>query len=384
MEDHLAALILHADPPLTERLVGRLAPVLELPAGERDRLLATLRAWLGHQRHTPAVAAELHVHPQTVRYRLGRLRELFGDSLEDPERRLELELALRGDSLRPARSERLRAVSSLPDHNRTVLGAHDPQRASDLLQLEFGTRQQFADPSLEYRRLFSELLGTFMLVLVAAGGGILHAKGEITLSAAVVAPGLMVMAIILFMGAVSGAHLNPVVSIAFALRGDFPWRRVPGYIVVQLVGATLACVFLLAVLGNVKHLGATLPGPGYAPWQAFLLEVVLTTTLVSVILGTASAAQNVGTFGALGVGGYIALAGLWAAPVSGTSMNPARSFGPALVSGDWTDYWLYAAGPLAGALIAVGCAYVLRGRGGHDAAARAAASGRLPSGGPEA
>ena len=125
--------------------------------------------------------------------------------------------------------------------------------------LEFGSRQDFNDPSLAYRRLFSELLGTFMLVLVAAGGGILHAKGQISLSAAVVAPGLMVMAIILFMGAVSGAHLNPVVSIAFALRGDFSWKRVPGYIAVQLLGATLACLFLLVVFGNVAHLGATLP-----------------------------------------------------------------------------------------------------------------------------
>ena len=151
----------------------------------------------------------------------------------------------------------------------------------------------------------------------------------------------MVLAIILFMGAVSGAHLNPAVSLAFAVRGDFRWRRVLGYIIVQLVGATLACLFLLAVFGNVEHLGATLPGPGYHDWQAFLMEIALTGVLFSVILGTASAAQNVGAIGALGVGGYIALAGLWAAPVSGASMNPARSFGPALVSGDWTAYWVY-------------------------------------------
>ncbi len=244
--------------------------------------------------------------------------------------------------------------------------------------LEFGSRQDFNDPSLAYRRLFSELLGTFMLVLVAAGGGILHAKGQISLSAAVVAPGVMVMAIILFMGAVSGAHLNPVVSIAFALRGDFSWKRVPGYIAAQVLGATLACLFLLVVFGNVAHLGATLPGAGYKDWQAFLLEVALTATLVSVVLGTASAAQNVGTIGALAIGGYIALAGLWAAPVSGTSMNPARSFGPALVGGNWSAYWVYVAGPMIGAAIAVVCALILRGRGG-DPTARAAASGTLAS-----
>jgi aquaporin Z len=248
-----------------------------------------------------------------------------------------------------------------------------------MLTLEFGSSDDFDNPKLEYRRLFSELLGTFFLVLVAAGGGILHAKGQISLAAAVVAPGLMVLAIILFMGAVSGAHLNPGVSLAFAVRGDFPWRRVPGYIIVQLLGATLACLFLLAVFGNIEHLGATLPGPGYKDWQALLMEIVLTAGLLSVILGTASGAQNVGRIGALGVGGYIALAGLWAAPVSGASMNPARSFGPALVSGDWTAYWVYVAGPLLGAAIAVGCAVILRGRGG-DPISHAAGSGVLDPG----
>ncbi len=245
--------------------------------------------------------------------------------------------------------------------------------------LEFGDRKDFDDPRLEWRRLFSELLGTFFLLLAAAGGGILHAQGQISLAAAVVAPGLTVLGIILYMGAVSGAHLNPAVTLAFALRGDFPWKRVPGYIIIQLIGATLACLFLLAVFGNIQHLGATLPGPGYVNWQALLMEIVLTVGLVSVILGTASAAQNVGAIAALAVGGYIALAGLWAAPVSGVSMNPARSFGPALVSGDWTSYWVYLLGPLAGAVIAVGCAFILRGRGG-DAISYAAGSGVLDRG----
>jgi aquaporin Z len=244
------------------------------------------------------------------------------------------------------------------------LGEHDRARALRLLTLEFGYRDEFDDPKLAYRRLFSEVLGTFLLLLAAAGGGILHAKGQISLASAVVAPGLTVMAVILFMGAVSGAHLNPVVTVAFALRHDFPARRALGYVAAQLIGATLACLFLLAVFGNVEHLGATLPGPGYHAW------------LVSVILGTASAAQNVGTIGALGVGGYVALAGLWAAPVSGASMNPARSFGPALVSGDWSSFWAYVVGPAAGALLAVGFAVILRGRGG-DPLSKAAGSGKL-------
>jgi aquaporin Z len=252
-------------------------------------------------------------------------------------------------------------------------------RTRQLLDLEFGSKADFDDPSLEWRRLFSELLGTFMLVIVAAGGGLLHGKGQISLAAAVVAPGLMVMAIILSMGAVSGAHLNPVVSFAFALRGDFPWRRLPGYVFIQLAGATLAGLFLYGVFGNVQHLGATLPGPGYANWQALLTELVLTAMLVSVILGTASAAQNVGAIAAIGVGGYIALAGLWSAPVSGASMNPARSFGPALVSGDFSSYWVYVLGPIGGALIAVGSAYLLRGAGGSQTS-RLAGSGALDAG----
>jgi aquaporin Z len=260
-----------------------------------------------------------------------------------------------------------------PEH--VGLTPPEQQRVRSRLKLEYGSRDEFEDPRFAYRRLFAEGLGTFLLVLAAAGGGILHGKGQISLSAAVVAPGLTVMAVILFMGAVSGAHLNPVVSIAFAMRRDFPWYHVPFYIAAQLVGATLACLFLLGVFGNVEHLGATLPGPGYAPWQALLVEIALTAGLASVILGTASAAQNVGTIGALGVGGYIALAGLWAAPVSGASMNPARSFGPALVGGDWHAYWVYLLGPLAGAIIAVACAVMLRGPGG-DPTARAAASGR--------
>src|SRR3954462_15324002 len=102
--------------------------------------------------------------------------------------------------------------------------------------------EDFNDPSQEWRRLFSELLGTFFLVLVAAGGGVMGQAFPDTISrtAAVVAPGLMVLGIILFMGKVSGAHLNPAVTLAFTLRGDFPWKRVPGYVLVQLVGATLA------------------------------------------------------------------------------------------------------------------------------------------------
>ncbi|HEU0194061.1 MAG TPA: aquaporin [Gaiellales bacterium] len=236
----------------------------------------------------------------------------------------------------------------------------------------------FADPAQEWRRLFSELLGTFFLVLVACGGGVIgHAFPDtISRTAAVTAPGLMVLAIILFMGKVSGAHLNPVVSVAFALRGDFPWQRVPGYIIVQAIGAALAAWFIQSVANASAVYGSNYPAAGYTSWDAFLMEAVLTLGLVSVILGTASGAQNVGVIGALGVGSYIILAGLWGSPISGASMNPARTFGPDLVGWNFSDYWVYVAGPLVGAVIAVGAAFVLRGPGG-GASGSAAAQGGL-------
>ncbi|MBW4077203.1 MAG: hypothetical protein HIU84_01540 [Acidobacteria bacterium] len=236
--------------------------------------------------------------------------------------------------------------------------------------------ENFKDSRQEWRRLFSELLGTFFLVLVAAGAGMMNNAfpGTIGRSAAVVAPGLMVMAVILFMGKVSGAHLNPAVSLAFALRGDFPWRRVPGYIVVQLLGATLAGLFLQAVLNVSSLYGSNYPASGHSSAAAMWMETILTLGLVSVILGTASGAQNVGILGAFGVGGYIALAGLWASPLSGASMNPARTFGPDLVSTNFTDFWVYVVGPIVGAALAVVVAQALRGRG-KDEIALAAAEG---------
>jgi aquaporin Z len=162
------------------------------------------------------------------------------------------------------------------------------------------------------------------------------------------------------------------VSIAFSLRGDFPWRRVPGYVIVQLAGATLAALFLHAVIDVSAKYGSNYPASGYSAGAAFWMEFILTVGLVGVILGTASGAQNVGIIGAFGVGGYIALAGLWGSPISGASMNPARTFGPDLVSGKWTDYWVYVAGPLAGAAVAVAFAFVLRGRGGGRSGSGAA------------
>ena len=240
-------------------------------------------------------------------------------------------------------------------------------------------QREFRNPSLEGRRLFGEVFGTFLLVLVAAGGPMASAVTgvDVGLSALVVAPGLMVMVIILFMGATSGAHLNPAVTIAFAARGDFPWRRVPGYILAQAIGALFACATLVALFGNVGMVGATEPSGGVSDVQAFVIEMILTVGLVSTILGTASRAQNVGPLAALAVGGYIALAGLWAAPFTGASMNPVRSLGPAVLGLHFAHLWLYLTAPVVGGLIAVGIAYLLRGPGG-DMPAVQAAQGRLP------
>ena len=223
---------------------------------------------------------------------------------------------------------------------------------------------EFDDAKLEYRRLFSEVWGTFLLVLVAAGGGVIGATafgGDLTLAMKALAPGMMVMGIIFFMGTISGAHLNPAVTLAFAVRGNFPWRRVPGYVVAQVVGAVLAAWFLQLMYGGILN-GATEPPKGVSPWVAMLTEAVLTLGLVSVILGTASGARNVGINGAIAVGAYIGLVSVWGAPVSGASMNPARSFAPELVAGNLTDYWIYLVGPIIGALVAVGFELILKGK----------------------
>ena len=238
----------------------------------------------------------------------------------------------------------------------------------------------FSDPALEWRRMFAEIWGTFLLVLVAAGGGVVRdlSGGSLSLAMIVVAPGLMVMAIIYFMGSVSGAHLNPAVTLAFAVRGNFPWRRVPGYVLAQLIGGIAAAVFLRAMFGKVGALGATVPGIGIGGAKAMVMELVLTAGLVNTILGTASGARNIGTNGALAVGSYIALAGLWASPISGASMNPVRSLAPDLLRGNFSNSWIYIVGPILGALVAVCFEWILRGK--PTAAGTVAAQGTVDEG----
>lgn len=222
---------------------------------------------------------------------------------------------------------------------------------------------------MEWRRLLAELIGTFLLTLVAAGPATISAATgqKISQPAAVVAPGLLVMALIYTMGDVSGTHINPVVTLAFAIRDDFPWKRVPGYWASQFLGAILAALVLRLLFGNVGKLGATVPNPGLGPIPALIMEIILTCLLVTVILGTAHDTRLVGHNAAIAVGATIALCGLFASPVSGASMNPARSLGPALISGNPHDVWIYFIGPLIGALIATAIAQALHGETTEDA-----------------
>ena len=261
----------------------------------------------------------------------------------------------------------------------------DEEQAFDRFENEelIPLRQRFVnfdDPKQQWRRVASELIGTFFLVLVAAGAPMVNLEypGSIGRAAAVVAPGLMVMAMIMFMGKVSGAHFNPCVTLAFTLRRDFPWRRVPSYLIAQIVGAIGAVVVLRLVVPVSAAAGATYPGSKTTDLAAVLVEALLTFGLISVILGTASGAQNVGVLGALAVGGYIALAGLWASPLTGASMNPVRSLGPDVVARTLSTFWIYLVGPALGALVAVVLSYVLRGRGGGVSGSLAAEGTLFP------
>ncbi len=232
----------------------------------------------------------------------------------------------------------------------------------------------FNDPKQEWRRLIAEFVGTYFLVMAAAGGGMVSARypGSIAPGMVPVMIGVTLLAIILFMGKVSGSHLNPAVSIAFAVRGDFPWWRVPGYIVAQVAGGFAAALLLTAFVDVSASKGGSYPGAGTSPLTAMFIEMALTFGLVSVVLGTASGAQSVGTFAALAVGGYIAATAMWGGPLSGASMDPARTLGPNIVGGDLGPIWVYIIGPICGGLLAVALAYLLRGRGGHKTASEVA------------
>jgi aquaporin NIP len=200
------------------------------------------------------------------------------------------------------------------------------------------------------RALAAELIGTFALVFAGAGAIMVdaktHALGHVGVA---IVFGLVIMAMIYAVGHVSGAHFNPAVSFAFGLTRHFPWTRVAAYWCAQAGGALLAAAILRGSLGNLAHVGATLPAGSQG--QAFLWEAVLTFFLMFVIMSVATDARAVGEAAAIAIGGTVGLDAMFGGPVTGASMNPARSLGPALVSGDVHALWLYVAAPLLGAAL---------------------------------
>jgi aquaporin Z len=243
---------------------------------------------------------------------------------------------------------------------------------------------RFEEDTLRQRplwiRLIIEFLGTFVLVTVAAGAGVInhYAGGNpISRAAAVIAPGAVVMAMIYAWGPLSGLHINPAVTFGFTARGVFPPKWVVPYWVVQLAGAICAALFLQLMFGDVSA-GGNYPisKPG-GDWKSLVMEIVLTTILVSVILNTATGARSIGHNAAIAVGGTVALLGLFASPISGASMNPARSLGPDIIGNDYTGWWVYIAGPVVGAAIAVVIITLVRGRP-DKAERKAAQGGELP------
>ncbi|MEZ5271407.1 MAG: aquaporin [Ilumatobacteraceae bacterium] len=244
-----------------------------------------------------------------------------------------------------------------------------------LLALEVPFGGTFDAPAVEWRRLLSEWFGTFVLVLVAAGAVVVNdaSGGAVPLASRVVAPGIVVMGLIYSTGPIGGAHLNPAVTLCFATRGNFPWLRVPGYLLAQLCGAVAAAGVLRALFGDRVSVGATLPGAGFSAGDSLGIELLLTLVLCTVILGTAWGVRTSVPTQPSPLVKLRRAAGSWAAPVSGASMNPARSFGPALVAGDWRSWWVYWIGPVIGGQVAAGLAWVLRGS--HTAAGDLAAQG---------
>jgi aquaporin Z len=225
-------------------------------------------------------------------------------------------------------------------------------------------------------RVIIEFIGTFVLVTVAAGSGVInHYAGgtPVSRAAAVIAPGAAVMAMIYAWGPLSGLHINPAVTFAFAWRTVFPRAWVLPYWVAQFAGAIAAAGFLQAVFGHVAS-GGTYPisKPG-GDWRSLVMEAVLTFILVSIILNTATGSRSIGHNAAIAVGATVALLGLFASPISGASMNPARSLGPDIVGADFAGWWVYVAGPVAGAFIAVCLITAVRGL--PDKAERTAAEG---------
>jgi MIP family channel proteins len=200
------------------------------------------------------------------------------------------------------------------------------------------------------RRAAAEFIGTFGLVFAGCGAIVIDAvtRGTVTHVGVALTFGSIIMVMIYAAGHISGAHFNPAVTLAFAATRHFPQLDVPVYLLAQCLGACAASLTLRALFGNVAHLGATLPAGSAG--QALALEAVLTFFLMYIILAVATDTRAVGQAAAIAIGGTVGLEALFAGPITGASMNPARSLAPALLSWTWTAQWIYVAGPIAGAL----------------------------------
>lgn len=258
------------------------------------------------------------------------------------------------------------------------------RQSEDLARLDHRYLIRFEEDTLRHRplwiRVIVEFVGTFVLVTVAAGSGVInHYVGgdPVSRSAAVIAPGAVVMAMIYALGPLSGLHINPAVTLAFTARRVFKAAWAGPYVVAQMAGAVLAALFLQAMFGHVTA-GGNYPiaTPG-GDWRSLVMEIVLTAILVTVILHTATGYRSIGHNAALAVGATVALNGLFASPISGASMNPARSLGPDLVGIDFTGWWIYVLGPCIGAALAVMIIGLVRGSPDREER-EAAEGGALP------
>lgn len=203
------------------------------------------------------------------------------------------------------------------------------------------------------RKLLAETIGTFALVFAGTGAIVINqvSGGAVTHPGVAITFGLTVLAMIYTFGDVSGAHLNPAVTVGFAVARRFPWGEVPGYVVAQVFGALLASGTLRFLFPASERLGSTIPAGSAG--QSFVLEVILTSLLMLVILCVSTGAKEKGITAGIAVGSIIALEAMFAGPISGASMNPARSLGPALVSGHLEHLWIYLVAPTLAAAVAV-------------------------------